>query len=146
MKHILLIMSILMFSPFAASNTTVTTVFTWVDDNGVMHFTDKKPKESVVAAEFLTTIDIEVANVPDAPRMNTQPDQLPDVAQNVRSIAEKDWTYKELSPTCRWIAKRISLLENMIEQNSDVYDEIFRQELSKRQKDWNSQSCFSGIS
>ncbi|MCP4322403.1 MAG: DUF4124 domain-containing protein [Alteromonadales bacterium] len=146
MKYILLILSIMVISPIASSNTTTTTVFSWVDDNGVMHFTDKKPKESVVAAELLASIDIEVANVPEAPRMNTQPAQLPDVAQNVSSIAHKDWTYKELSPTCRWIAKRISLLENMIEQNSDVYDEIFRQELSKRQKDWNSQNCFAGIS
>lgn len=146
MKCILLVLSMMVFSSIAYSNTTTTTVFTWIDENGVMNFTDKKPKESVIAAEFLTTIDIEVANVPEAPRMNTQPDQLPELAQNVRSAGERDWTYKELSPTCRWIAKRISLLENMIQQNSEVYDEIFRQELSKRQKDWNSQSCFSGIS
>lgn len=146
MKYVLLILSLFIFSSTVNSQTTTTRIFTWTDDNGVIHFTDKKPKESVIAAVFLTTIDIEVANVPEAPRMNTQPAQLPDVASNLRSIAGNDWTYKELSPTCRWIAKRISLLENMIEQNSEVYDEIFRQELNKRQKDWNSQSCFAGIS
>jgi hypothetical protein len=60
---------------------------------------------------------------------------------------EVAWVYKELcNPTCRWIAKRISLLESMAEQNSYIFYEIFHQERSKFQRNWNSQSCFFGIS
>ena len=77
MKYILLILSIMLFSPIASSTTT-TTIFTWVDDNVMTHFTDKKPKESIVDAELLTTFEIDVANVL---KINTQLAQLPDVVQ-----------------------------------------------------------------
>ena len=77
MKYVLLILSIMLFSPIASSTTT-TTIFTWVDDNGMTHFTDKKPQENIVAAELLTTFDIDVANVLE---INTQPAQVPDVVQ-----------------------------------------------------------------
>lgn len=86
MKYVFITFSIMLFSPIASCNTEITTVFSWLDSNGVMHFTDEKPKQ--VSAELITTIDIEDTDVLGVPRMMKQVTDVSNVENTASHVTD----------------------------------------------------------
>ncbi len=116
------------------------TVFSWIDEKGVIHYTDKPPaaedRQQKRFMEFEINIETESSPELAVPSEVYQPQ--PDLGE-VFSLHES------LSPSCRWIAKRIALLEALMEQHASDYDHILKLEVNKRQQDWLQQGCFASF-
>ncbi|WP_413698861.1 DUF4124 domain-containing protein [Psychromonas sp. KJ10-10] len=83
MKFFLLSLVIITLSSMSNNDAQAETVFSWLDENGVMHFTDKKPPEVEVQGDKLTTKTVEVTNIlesenitPNNDNENNSPDPL----------------------------------------------------------------------
>lgn len=117
------------------------TVFSWIDEKGVIHYTDKQPAADVrLKKQFM---EFEISIETDAPAVPTSTTQQ--IYQPSETLDDAFSLHAELSPSCRWIAKRIALLEALMEQQSSEYDQILKIEVAKRQHDWLKQGCFSAF-
>lgn len=63
MRLYLLSLIIITSSSITSNELLAGPVFSWLDENGVMHFTDKKPTELEVKSDKLTTKTVEVTNI-----------------------------------------------------------------------------------
>ena len=117
------------------------TVFSWIDEKGVIHYTDKQPAADVRLKKQFMEFEISIeTQAPAVPTSTTQ-----QIYQPSETLDDAFSLHAELSPSCPWIAKRIALLEALMEQQSSEYDQILKIEVAKRQHDWLKQGCFSAV-
>ncbi|MCE2594562.1 DUF4124 domain-containing protein [Motilimonas cestriensis] len=118
------------------------TLFSWIDEKGVIHYTDKPPAPEVRLNKRFMEFEISLETQPITANSTRQSQQ---VYQPVGELDDVFSLHQGLSPSCRWIAKRIALLEALMEQQASEYDQILKLEVSKRHQDWLEQGCFSAF-
>ncbi len=97
MQYVILTFLIILFSPIAIANTNTTTVFSWLDADGIMHFADEKPQ--TISDDTITISDVAepselgtpVIKVPalndsDIETDDLQVPELPDVDNNTVAL------------------------------------------------------------
>ncbi|RJG47592.1 hypothetical protein [Motilimonas pumila] len=96
---------------------------------------------AALCASIESNIDVEII----IPSANATPQGLV-VYQPNRQTKSYFYSYhKALSPSCRWLSKRLTLLHSWLDSVSEPpYPEaqfILQQEWYKRQRDWIQQGC-----
>lgn len=116
------------------------TVFSWIDEKGVIHYTDKPPRPEDRLQRRFMEFEISIDTEPSPSAV-----QPPEIYQPQADLEAVFSLHESLSPSCRWIAKRIALLEALMEQHASEYDHILKLEVNKRQQDWLQQGCFASF-
>ncbi|MCE2570824.1 DUF4124 domain-containing protein [Motilimonas eburnea] len=135
-KHVLLVGWLILTIGMASAQT----VFSWIDEKGVIHYTDKPPAPEVRQKKRFMEFEISIDTVSEP-----VPTQAPELYQPTADLDKVFSLHQDLSPSCRWIAKRIALLEALMEQHASDYDQILKLEVNKRQQDWLEQGCFASF-
>ncbi len=124
----------LLFSWIAAAESTIKPVIEqWRDDNGVMHFSDRRDNAVGIKEHYAPA----PTPRPTAVNLETRSRYFVSSARKNRDHTSRP----VLSAECEWLRGRIAYLRRLTQNKPDS---IFKAELTRRRGEWHKTQCQTG--